>query len=171
MSLSADGFQLAEQRLLVSTVGIPESMAGSARRFRSVGLALSPHSARQEVRERIIPLARRHPLPAWRAAIEAATARQGRPIMIEHIVWPGLNDAPEDLGVLLDFVRGVPVHINLIPFNPIAEARDLRPAGRTQMLSLAGQLREGGLKVTVRYSLGADIAAACGQLVQPRSPR
>jgi 23S rRNA (adenine2503-C2)-methyltransferase len=60
----------------------------------------------------------------------------------------------------------LPVHVNLIPYNPIAEAPQLRatPAARRQQFAAA--LRAAGFTVTLRYSLGADVAAACGQLAR-----
>jgi len=42
-------------------------------------------------------------------------------------------------------------------------ALDTDRAGRD---AFAGILKRAGLTTTIRYSLGADIAAACGQLVQ-----
>jgi 23S rRNA (adenine2503-C2)-methyltransferase len=58
------------------------------------------------------------------------------------------------------------VHINLIPFNPIADAPHLRGSGQAVIREFSDSLKNAGLKVTIRYSLGADIAAACGQLVR-----
>jgi 23S rRNA (adenine2503-C2)-methyltransferase len=58
------------------------------------------------------------------------------------------------------------VHVNLIPYNPIQTAPSLRTTERPERDSFAAVLREAGFITTIRYSLGADIAAACGQLVQ-----
>jgi len=58
------------------------------------------------------------------------------------------------------------VHVNLIPYNPIATAPQLRTTERPERDAFAALLREAGFVTTIRYSLGADIAAACGQLVQ-----
>ncbi|MFA7370019.1 MAG: radical SAM protein [Kiritimatiellales bacterium] len=51
-------FNLSDNHLLVSTVGIPDAMLRFAERFPKIRLALSLHSARQEVRERIMPVAK-----------------------------------------------------------------------------------------------------------------
>jgi 23S rRNA (adenine2503-C2)-methyltransferase len=58
------------------------------------------------------------------------------------------------------------VHVNLIPYNPIATAPELRTTERPERDAFAAILRDAGFITTIRYSLGADIAAACGQLVQ-----
>ena len=60
----------------------------------------------------------------------------------------------------------IPVHINLIPYNPIAEAPHLVASDSGRRAEFSGILKAAGLPVTTRYSLGADIAAACGQLVR-----
>jgi 23S rRNA (adenine2503-C2)-methyltransferase len=77
----------------------------------------------------------------------------------------GVNDSPTDAAELAAWVRGLAVHINLIPYNPIASAAHLRTTERPQRDAFAEVLRAAGFVTTIRYSLGADIAAACGQLV------
>jgi 23S rRNA (adenine2503-C2)-methyltransferase len=111
-----------------------------------------------------MPLARRYSLEELRAAANEATAIQGRPIMIEYLMLRGVNDQPEDLEALLGWIDGLPVHINLIPYNPIDTAGWLEGTGPEERSRFARALREKGVKATLRYSLGADIAAACGQL-------
>jgi 23S rRNA (adenine2503-C2)-methyltransferase len=162
--LSPQCFSLSAARVIVSTVGIPAAMVRCAQRFPRVGIALSLHSARQDVRERLIPLARRYPLDVLREAMTEVTSIQQRPLMIEYLMLEGLNDTAEDLHELAAYLQGLPVHINLIPYNPIDAAPGLRgtPAARRQ--EFAAALTAAGFVVTIRYSLGADIAAACGQL-------
>ena len=66
---------------------------------------------------------------------------------------------------LASLVSGIPCKINVIPFN---EDRRLLPGlctpGRSQVDAFAGAVRDEGLTVTVRWSRGRDVAAACGQL-------
>jgi 23S rRNA (adenine2503-C2)-methyltransferase len=164
--LAPSGFGLSPAHVLVSTVGIPDAMARCAERFPRVGLALSLHSARQEQRERLIPLARRYPLDVLRAAVARVTAIQRRPVMIEYLMLAGLNDTDDDLHALTDYLRGLPVHVNLIPYNAIDEAPELCGTAPARRREFAAALSAAGFVVTVRYSLGADIAAACGQLVR-----
>ncbi|MBY0523964.1 MAG: 23S rRNA (adenine(2503)-C(2))-methyltransferase RlmN [Gemmataceae bacterium] len=161
-------FDLAPGRILVSTVGIPDAMVRCAERLPRARVALSLHSARQEQRERLIPLARRYPLAQLRAAAAAVAAQQQRPLMIEYLLLDGVNDTTEDLAALADFLHGLPAHVNLIPYNPIADAPHLHPTPSARRREFAASLSALGFRVTVRYSLGADIAAACGQLVHSR---
>lgn len=153
-------------KILISSVGIPEAMVRCARRFPEANLALSLHSVRQEVRERIIPLAKKHPLQELRRSLEELNRIQGKPVMIEYLMLAGLNDSSADAIELTAWLDGLDVHVNLIPYNPIEDAPQLVATERDERDAFAGILRQSGVTTTIRYSLGADIAAACGQLVR-----
>lgn len=155
------GCYLSERHLLVSTVGVPRSMLRFVERFPKIRIALSLHSARQEVRKRIMPIASRHPLAQW-AGLLPEIARHGN-LMIEVLLLQEVNDGPADLAALIDLLRGLPVHINLIQFNPFPGS-GFKPVSRAVREAFGAALRKAGFKVTLRYSLGDDIAAACGQL-------
>ncbi len=156
-------YDLAASRITVSTVGIPNAMEEFTSTYPDVHLALSLHSAVQEVRQRMMPQARVYPLEQIRETLVAAS-RHGK-VMIEYLMLAGVNDRPEDLQALEEYLQGIPVHINIIPFNeyPGSNLRGTPEAERTQF---ADHLKASGFNVTLRYSLGSDIAAACGQLVQ-----
>jgi 23S rRNA (adenine2503-C2)-methyltransferase len=163
-----EAFNFSEQRLLVSTVGVPDAMIRFAKRRPKVRLALSLHSARQKQRERLIPLAKRHSLDDLYTALETVTRLQGEEVMIEYLLLKDFNDTPDDLQALQSYLKGIPVHINLIPYNPIEGAPELVGTNKPEREAFAAALKRAGFKVTLRYSLGADIAAACGQLVKER---
>jgi 23S rRNA (adenine2503-C2)-methyltransferase len=159
-------FHWSAGRILVSTVGIPNALVRCARRFPEVNLALSLHSVRPEVRRQLIPLAARHSLDELHAALMKLNQIQRQPVMIEYLMLAGLNDSPDDARELLAWLAGLRVHVNLIPYNPIEGRPDLRSTQRPERDAFAAILRAAGLTATIRYSLGADIAAACGQLVE-----
>lgn len=155
-----------DRHIVVSTVGVPAAMVRFARAFPAVKLALSLHSARQEVRETIMPLARRHPLAQLRAALVEVAAIQGGRVMIEYLMLDGITDRDEDLEALRGYLEGIPVHINLIPFNTVEAAAAIRGTPRERREAFGARLKRAGFPVTMRYSLGADIDGACGQLVR-----
>jgi 23S rRNA (adenine2503-C2)-methyltransferase len=62
------------------------------------------------------------------------------------------------------------VNINSIPYNAISEDAGLIGTALERQRWFAAGLTRAGFTVTIRYSLGADIAAACGQLVQSALP-
>lgn len=151
-------FNLSDNHLLVSTVGIPDAMLRFTERFPKIRLALSLHSARQEVRERIMPVAKFQTLEKLKTVFPAL-----KEFMVEVLILKGVNDGPEDVAALIDFLRGTNAHINLIQFNPHPGAQ-FEPVSKEAREAFGDELKRAGFKVTLRYSLGDDIAAACGQL-------
>jgi 23S rRNA (adenine2503-C2)-methyltransferase len=162
-------FNFHPRRLLISTVGIPAAMVRASESFPDVRLAVSLHSARQEVRERLMPVARRHPLAELRRALQRVAANTVQKIMIEYLMLADINDSPADADAIVEYLANISVHVNLIPYNSIEGASDLRASGPARRTAFSRQLKEAGLSVTTRYSLGADITAACGQLVRKRT--
>jgi 23S rRNA (adenine2503-C2)-methyltransferase len=159
-------FNLSPRRTMLSTVGIPDGMIRWAQRFRRSSLALSLHAARQDLREQLIPLARRYPLPRLRETLCDVLRIQDAPLMIEYLLLRDINDSPADAETLCEFLRELPVLVNLIPLNPVLHAPDLRSSQRSQGTAFARRLRDAGLLVTFRHSQGRDIRAACGQLIR-----
>src|SRR5262249_32981786 len=153
-------------RVMISTVGVPAAMVRCARRWPQARLALSLHSVRPDVRQRLMPIAKRHSLAELRGALEQVTAIQRHEVMIEYLLLADLNDTPSDAAALVAYLRGLPVHINLIPYNRIAEAPHLVGSDDEHRQTFSATLKAAGFPVTTRYSLGADIAAACGQLAR-----
>ena len=159
-------FNLNPRRIMISTVGIPAAMVRCARRWPELRLALSLHSARADVRQRLMPIAARHTLSELRDSLQQVTAIQQHEVMIEYLLLADVNDSAADARALADYLRGIDVHINLIPYNPIAESPHLVPSDAGRRAAFSAALKAEGFPVTTRYSLGADIAAACGQLVR-----
>lgn len=166
---------LSDRHLLVSTAGIPEGMVRLATEFPLVGLALSLHSARQDVRAKLVPMGRKHSLEDLRQAVQEVNAMQDRDVMIEYLMFDGLTDTDEDLAALKAWLGGLKVHVNLIPFNAIEATPGVKletglmalvPSRPERFKAFFQDLKESGFQVTRRYSLGADIAAACGQLAR-----
>ncbi len=159
-------FNLNPKRLLISTVGIPEAMVRCARRYPEVRMALSLHTAREEVRRRLMPISQRHGLADLRQALQQVVTIQQHLVMIEYLMLEDINDSLEDAQALVDYLRGIAVHVNLIPYNPIADSPHLAGSDRRRREAFSAALKAAGFPVTTRYSLGADIGAACGQLVR-----
>jgi 23S rRNA (adenine2503-C2)-methyltransferase len=159
-------FNLHSSRLMVSTVGIPAAMVRLAATWPQVRIALSLHSVRPEVRALLMPISARHSLDELREAIREVTSLQQREIMIEYLLLENVNDTDDDVRLLVEYLRGIKTHVNLIPFNPIREAPHLVGSSLQRCRAFSAGLKAAGLPVTTRYSLGSDVAAACGQLVR-----
>jgi len=159
-------FNLNMKRTMISTVGIPEAMIRCAQRWPEVRMALSLHSARPDVRKQLMPISQRHGLDELRGALEQVIAIQQHEVMIEYLMLAGVNDTDADVAALIHYLAGLPVHINLIPYNAIDDAPHLTGTGPERREEFSAALKGAGFPVTTRYSLGSDIAAACGQLVR-----
>jgi len=88
--------------------------------------------------------------------------RRGK-LMVEYLMLKGINDGPEDLAALIEYLDGTHAHINLIQFNAHPGSQ-FEPVPLEERKAFGDALKAAGFKVTLRYSLGDDIAAACGQL-------
>lgn len=163
---ATDHFNRSPGSILVSTVGVAEGMVSLAEQFPAVNLALSLHSVEQTTRQSIIPLGRRYPLDQLKETLVKCQQLQGRETMIEYLMLRELNDSIADADRLVQWLGGVAAHVNLIPYNRIEDAPHLVGSDREQVARFAGRLKASGVKTTIRYSLGRDIAAACGQLVR-----
>lgn len=158
---------ISARRIIISTVGVVPGMRRLATELLPVTLAVSLHSADDEVRSTLVPLNRRYPIAeVLDAAAEVAGAR-GRRVTFEYACIAGVNDGiPEAqaVGRLLAAWPGAGgAHVNLIPLNPTA-GYEGHASARTRMRDFAAQLRSRGVNVTVRRTRGIDIDAACGQL-------
>lgn len=163
---ASDMFHHPPTKILVSTVGVADAMVRCAERFPLVHQALSLHSVRQEVRETLVPLARKYTLDGLQEAVREVNARTGTSVMLEYLLLADRNDSLDDARLLIDWARGLNVHVNLIPYNPIEESPHLTGSDRPVREAFAETVKAAGIPTTLRYSLGQDIAAACGQLVQ-----
>ena len=86
-----------------------------------------------------------------------------RKMTIEYVLLGELNDADEDAQRLCTLLKGLPVRVNIIPWNPFHGPKYKRP-GDERVRSFQRILKRRGLTVTVRTTKGLDIDAACGQL-------
>jgi len=157
-------FDIGARRITVSTVGLPDRIVALGEEFPQVRLAVSLHAARDEVRDRIVPLNRRYPLRQLLAACRLWCAATGKRMTFEYLHLPGVNDRPEDVAAMAHAVEGLSVQVNLMRYNPIPGAEFRRPTV-VETKRLRDALRRATkVPVTIRRSRGLDIEGACGQL-------
>ncbi len=157
------GLNFSGRRITISTVGVVPGILRLAERYPSVGLALSLNATTNEVREKLMPVTRKYPLEALIPAVETYAKASPRRITVEYVLIRGVNDSPEDAERLGRIVERFPSKLNLIPFNPSELFPFERPT-ETEVDAFARRVWPYRTTVTVRYSKGLDILAACGQL-------
>ena len=166
---AADGPRIGARHLTVSTCGLVAGIRRFAREPEQYTLAVSLHSAVQATRDRLMPGVAGQPLPALRQALFEYVRDTGRRPSLEYALIAGINDTSAELAALVEFARGLLIHVNLIPVNPVAEA-GLRRTATPRVGQFSRALERAGISATVRTERGADIDAACGQLRQRHSP-
>jgi 23S rRNA (adenine2503-C2)-methyltransferase len=164
----ARGFKLGARRFTISTAGMVPGIQRMAQEKLEVGLAVSLHAANDALRNRLVPLNKRYPLTEIIAACREYVEQTGRRVSFEYALIQGVNDDPQRARELVQLVRGLLCHVNLIPLNPTADC-DYRPASRDRIMAFRRELNEAGIPNTVRLGRGMDIQAGCGQL-RSRSP-
>ncbi|MCH8545628.1 MAG: 23S rRNA (adenine(2503)-C(2))-methyltransferase RlmN [Cryomorphaceae bacterium] len=158
-----EGLNMAARRITVSTVGIAKMMKKFADDNPRCNLALSLHSARNEVRETIMPITKSNPIELLREALLYWYQKTEKKVTFEYVIWKGINDAPEDIKALVKLCQQVPSKVNIIEYNPIGDER-FKMADKAVIDNYINALGEIGVVAKVRQSRGQDIDAACGQL-------
>ena len=160
------GLGYSPRRLTVSTVGLVSGIEKLAREDLKVNLAISLHSASDEVRSRLMPVNRAWNVEALMRAVRAYPLAPRQHVFFEWVMLDGVNDAPEEAQRLVRLLRGVRAKVNLIPFNDWEGSTFRRPP-LARILAFQSILLDAGVTTTVRWSKGEDIGAACGQLKEP----
>ena len=160
---SPEGLGMSPKRITVSTSGVPKMIKKLADDEVKFNLAVSLHSAIDEVRSEIMPFSKAFPLEELREAIEYWYEKTESRVTYEYVVWNGINDTKEAVQALVKFCKYVPCKVNLIEYNPIddGEFQQAKPDAINNYIS---NLEMNDIIVNVRRSRGKDIDAACGQL-------
>ena len=160
---SDEGLGMSPKRITVSTSGVPKMIKKMADDGVKFNLAVSLHSAIDEVRTSIMPFNATFPLKDLREALEYWYAKTRNRITYEYVVWDGINDTQEAANALVKFCRFAPSKVNIIEYNPIDDG-EFQQASRKAIEMYQKTLEANDITVTVRRSRGKDIDAACGQL-------
>jgi 23S rRNA (adenine2503-C2)-methyltransferase len=158
-----DGLALSKRRITLSTAGVVPMIEKAGAEIGSM-LAISLHSARDDVRDVIVPLNKKYPIKDLMAACRAYPGlSNARRITFEYVMLKGVNDSLADAKALVKLVSGIPAKINLIPFNPWPGA-PYECSDWDQIEKFAEVVNRAGYASPVRTPRGRDIMAACGQL-------
>lgn len=166
---------LGPTKITISTAGVVPSMERvlTDPDFPAVRWAISLHSAIEESRKFIMPSHRTgflEFLVKWTNDYHEKFGTRSHFIGLEYIMLGGVNDDDKHLKALVELAKRMPyIRLNLIPYNSItdAEVNNIDVFSRTPSERIEhwrDTLMHAGFTVTVRYSQGQDIAAACGQL-------
>jgi 23S rRNA (adenine2503-C2)-methyltransferase len=154
---------IAHKNLVFSTVGdarvferLPQSKVKPA-------LAVSLHTTRSDLRERLLPRAPRIPVEELVARSEAYARATGYPIQYQWTLLEGINDGDDEIDAAVKLLSGKYGVLNLIPFNK-ADGLDFRRPSWERAAAFARALHRRGILTKLRQSAGQDVDGGCGQL-------
>ena len=163
MITSNEGLGMSPKRITVSTSGVPKMIKKLADDEVKFKLAVSLHSAIDEIRSRIMPFSANFPLSDLRESLEYWYHKTKSKITYEYVVWKGINDNKASVDALVKFCKYVPCKVNLIEYNPIDDG-EFQQASEESINAYIKALAANDIVAKVRRSRGKDIDAACGQL-------
>ena len=162
------GIGLFKRYISLSTCGHGEGLERLARLIRkkpeegygSLRIALSVNAARNDLRDRLMPVNRIWPLENLKASLaDLPQSRKKDRLYFEYVLIKGVNDSRKDADDLLTFLDGLGGKVNLIPLHGDENV----PTGE-ELDRFWGWIIQGGRECRTRKSKGKDILAACGQL-------
>jgi len=173
------GAGLSPRHIVVSTAGV-------GNRIRDLwqegvaSLALSLHATTDQLRRRLVPLARQWNLAALRQILLGIPWRRRETVTVAYLLLDGLNDTREDARRLAEWLKGIPAKLNLLEFNSWQSGGERQPlppragsavsplvfrrASPEKLAAFRQWLYDFGVFNTLRHSRGSDVLAACGQL-------
>ena len=160
---SPEGMNISMRHISLSTCGLVPKIDELAEKELQISLAISLHGTTNEIRDRIMPVNKAYPLEVLIPACRRYYEKTSRRIHFEYAMIQGVNDSVRQAKELLQLLKGLPAHVNLIPLNHVEES-PLKPSTKTAVAAFQKTLTDGGVTATVRRTLGSDIDASCGQL-------
>lgn len=160
---SPEGLGMSPKRITLSTSGVPKMIRKMADDEVKFNLAVSLHSAIDEVRTQIMPFNEHFPLDDLRDSLIYWYEKTQKMITYEYIVWDGINDTRKDIDALVQYCKHLPCKVNIIEYNPIDDG-EFQQAPKRAIDDYVSILEMNDIVVNVRRSRGKDIDAACGQL-------
>ncbi len=162
---NSDEFNFSSRRITVSTVWTGYEVVDFVKKNPQINIAVSLHSAVQEKRRELIPLAEKVTLDEIESGIKKCLEVSNRRITLEYLLLEGVNDSVEDADELVEFIMRVNrklLHVNLLPYNEIEGV--YKSTKTKKLFEFKEYLESKKINVTIRKSMGQEIASACGML-------
>ncbi|HEY6908201.1 MAG TPA: 23S rRNA (adenine(2503)-C(2))-methyltransferase RlmN [Myxococcales bacterium] len=160
--LAEEGANFSHRHVTVSTSGLVPNILRFGEQTQ-VKLAVSLNATTDEQRARLMPVDRKWNIAALIDAVRKFPSRQGRRVTFEYVLLRDVNDSDEDAARLAALLEGLPVKVNLIPYNE-NPGLGFGDPGAARLQAFRRILSARGVTAMVRKNRGRDIAAACGQL-------
>ena len=160
---SEQGMNISMRHISLSTCGLVPKIDKLAEEKLQLTLSVSLHAPNDTIRNTIMPVNKAYPVDTLLDACRRYYQKTGRRISFEYAMIDGVNDTVEAAKELIQKLKGMGAHMNLIPLNHVEES-PLKPSSKQAISRFQKLLEDAGIPATVRRSLGGDIDASCGQL-------
>lgn len=158
-----EGLNLGARHITLSTCGLVPKIEEFTKECLQVNLAVSLHAPNDELRKKLMPVAKAYSIEQLMNACREYTKATGRRITFEYSLFEGVNDTPACASELVKLLKGGLYHVNLIAANKVP-GTVFTSASPAKVKQFRDILESGGINATVRREMGSDIMAACGQL-------
>lgn len=160
------GLGFSPRRITLSTAGLASRLPELA--GLGINIAVSLNATTNELRSRLMPKVNQlHPLPSLIDACRAYPLPVRQRLTFEYVLLAAVNDSDQDARRLGKMLGGMRCKVNLIPFNEFPGSSFTRPSDE-EVLRFQNLVKQTGLDVFVRKSMGRDVLGACGQLGSTR---
>lgn len=157
------GFGFGRTHITISTSGCVDGILRLIDEVDGPNLAVSVNAPNDVIRRKIMPVTRKHSMAELYEAMRQYCTKTKRQILIAYVLMQDVNDRLEHADELADYLQGLDVKVNLIPYNPQSNDR-YRPPSDDLVECFMHRLREKGYYTLLRKTKGDKIMAACGQL-------
>jgi 23S rRNA (adenine2503-C2)-methyltransferase len=154
---------IGHKNLVFSTVGDERAFEALPRGVVKPALALSLHTTRADLRERLLPRAPRLTPEQLVEHADAYARATGYPVQYQWTLLDGVNDGDDEVEGIVRLLGGRYGVLNMIPYNAVEGLPFQRPAWE-KAADIARRLHRRGVLTKLRHSAGQDVDAGCGQL-------
>ena len=157
------GLNIGARHISISTSGLVPKIYELADKNLQCTLSISLHATNDEKRSEMMPVNKKYNIEELIKACKYYIDKTKRRISFEYALAKDNNDNLEDAKRLVNLLKGMICHVNLIPINKI-ENGAYSKSSNENIMKFRDYLNEHGIVATIRRELGSDIDAACGQL-------
>lgn len=157
------GINIGARHISVSTSGLVPKIYKLANENIQCTLSISLHATTDKKRSEMMPVNNIYNIDELIKACKDYINITNRRISFEYALAKDNNDNQEDAKRLVELLKGMICHVNLIPINKI-ENTNFAKSSNEAIIKFRDYLNNHGIVATIRRELGTDIDAACGQL-------
>ncbi len=157
------GLAIGARHITVSTCGIVPKIEEFSKNKKQVNLAISLHASNDELRRKIMPIAKAYSLDELMNSIKTYLANDGRRVTFEYIMLRDVNDSVDNALELAKLLKGMNAYVNLIPYNETSHI-EYKKSSKDTIMKFYDTLKKNNINVTIRKEFGGTVSAACGQL-------